>query len=312
MNIILIIVGFVLLIKCADYLVDGASNVAKALGIPPLVVGLTVVSLGTSAPEAAVSVTASIKNMNTMSLGNVVGSNICNLLLVLGASSLFGKVTAKKEVIKRDFVYVLIATATIFLLALEHFIHGRETGIITRTNGLVLLLFLAIYLYTLIRDAKYNKKTIEEQTKFSIKDIFLIIIGVAGIILGGNSVVDGATNLATNIGVSENVVALTIVAVGTSLPELVTSVVAVKKNQSDIAIGNVLGSNLFNILFILGLSSSISPITYGLESFVDIIFMLSITVLVFLLFLRHKNIGRYKGIFLLILYFSYMTYILFR
>ena len=250
--------------------------------------------------------------MNTISLGNVVGSNICNLLLVLGASSVFGKVVARREVIRRDFVYVLIATTTIFLLSLEYFIAGKDHGIITRANGIVLLMFLVIYLYTLIRDSRHSKPEDEEITPFKVKDIFLVVLGAAGIILGGNAVVDGATNLASNMGISENVIALTIVAVGTSLPELVTSVVAVKKHESDIAIGNVIGSNIFNILFILGLSSTISPITYELESFFDIIVMLGATVLVYLFFLKRKSIGRYKGIILLTLYFSYITYILLR
>ena len=312
MDIILIIIGMILLIKCADFLVDGSSNIAKVLGIPSLIIGLTIVSFGTSAPEAAVSVTASLKGMNEISLGNVVGSNICNMLLVLGASGLFGKLIAKKEAINRDFIYAILSSIVVLILSLEYFIHGGKEGIITRTNGLILLSFLGIYLYTLLRDTKEDKKKKEKKEKFKIKDLFLIVFGIAGIILGGQLVVNGATNLAEKIGVSQNVIALTIVAIGTSLPELVTSVVAARKGESDIAIGNVVGSNIFNILFILGLASSISPITYQFESFIDIIIMTIITIIVYLLLLKNKEIGRVKGAFLLILYFSYMSYILIR
>lgn len=312
MSFVLIIVGLFLLIKSADWFVDGCSNVAKALGIPSLIIGLTIVAFGTSAPEAAVSVTASVKGMNAISLGNAVGSNICNLLLVLGFSGLFGCLTTKRKIVTRDFVYAIFSAVVMFILSFSFFINGGKEGIITRTNGLILLCFLGIYLYALIGDAIRSARAKEEKTKFNPKDIIFIVVGIAGIILGGQLVVNSATDIAEMFNISQNVIALTIVAIGTSLPELVTSVVAAKKGESDIAIGNVVGSNIFNIFFILGLSSTISPITYGFDSFIDIIIMLAASVLVYILTLKNMRIGYKKSIIFLGVYAAYMIYILVR
>ena len=312
LNFVLLILGFIVLVKCADWFVDGCSNVAKALGIPTLIIGLTIVSFGTSAPEAAVSVTASIKGMNDIALGNVVGSNICNLLLVLGMSGLFGCLTAKRKIITRDFIYAIFAGIVLFVLSFGFFVEGKTEGVISQSNGLILLCFLGIYLYALIGEALRSSRTREEKTKFEIKDIGVIIIGIAGIILGGQLVVNNATNIANMLNISQNIIALTIVAIGTSLPELVTSVVAAKKGEVDIAIGNVVGSNIFNIFFILGLSSAISPITFGFESFIDIIVMIISSVVVYLLLLKNMRIGNKKSIIMLSMYAMYMIYILIR
>lgn len=312
MSFILIIIGFIVLIKCADLFVDGCSNVAKSLGIPSLIIGLTIVAFGTSAPEAAVSVTASLKGMNNISLGNVVGSNICNLLLVLGLSGLFGSLTAKRKIITRDFIYCIFASIVLFILSFGFFLNGQNEGVITRTNGLILLCFLGIYLYALLGDALRSSRSNEEKTNFNTKDIFLIIIGIIGIIIGGQLVVNNATIIANMLNISDNVIALTIVAIGTSLPELVTSVVASKKGEADIAIGNVVGSNIFNIFFILGISSVVNPITFGYESFIDIIVMVASSIIVYLLLLKNRRIGNKKGIILLISYLIYMVYILIR
>jgi len=312
MSFILIIIGLVLLIKCADWFVDGCSNVAKSLGIPSLIIGLTIVAFGTSAPEAAVSVTASLKGMNDISFGNVLGSNLCNLLLVLGVSGLFGSLTAKRKIITRDFIYAIFSSIVMFILSFGFFMAGGTEGVITRTNGLILLCFLGIYLYALIGDAVHSVKNSEEKTKFDPKDIVLIIVGIIGIILGGQLVVNSATDIANMLNVSQNVIALTIVASGTSLPELVTSVVASRKGEVDIAIGNVVGSNIFNIFFILGLSSAISPITFGVETFIDIIIVFFASIVVYLLLLKNNRIGNKKGIILLVMYAIYMVYILIR
>lgn len=314
MSIILIIIGLILLIKCADLFVDGCSNVAKALGIPSLIIGLTIVAFGTSAPEAAVSITASIKGMNDISLGNVVGSNICNLLLVLGISGLGGCLTAKRKIITRDFVYAIFSSIVMFILSFTFFIGNKSsaTGVIDRVDGLILLCFLGIYLYALIGDAVKSVRAKEEKQEFHFKDIIYILIGLVGIILGGQLVVNSATDIAEMFNVSQNVIALTIVAIGTSLPELVTSAVAARKGESDIAIGNVVGSNIFNVFFILGLSATISPITYGFESFIDIIIMLISSVMVYLLTLKNFRIGNKKGLILLGTYALYMVYILIR
>ena len=314
MSIILLIIGLVLLIKCADIFVDGCSNVAKALGIPSLIIGLTIVAFGTSAPEAAVSVTASIKGMNDISLGNVVGSNICNLLLVLGISGLGGCLTAKRKIITRDFVYAIFSSIVMFILSFTFFIGKTKTstGVIDRVDGLILLCFLGIYLYALIGDAVKSARAKEEKGEFSFKDIIYILIGITGIVLGGQLVVNSAKDIAEMLNVSLNVIALTIVAIGTSLPELVTSAIAARKGESDIAIGNVVGSNIFNIFFILGLSATISPITYGFESFIDLIIMLVSSVMVYILTLKNFRIGNKKGLILLGTYALYMIYILMR
>lgn len=311
MSIILIILGMILLIKCADIFVSGCSNVAKSLGIPSLIIGLTIVAFGTSAPEAAVSITASLKGMNDISLGNIVGSNICNLLLVLGVSSLFGCLTAKRKVITRDFVYAIFSSLVLLIIS-TNYLKGNNKGIITQIDGLILLCFLAIYLYALLGEAVKSTRKKEEKTKLTFKDIISIIVGIIGIIIGGQLVVNNATNIATMLNVSQNVIALTIVAIGTSLPELVTSTVAAKKGETDIAIGNVVGSNIFNIFFILGISSAISPITFGLESFIDIIILLVLSIITYLLLLKNKRIGHKKGLILLTLYIIYITYILIR
>lgn len=311
-SIFLIIIGLVLLVKCADIFVDGCSNVAKAFGIPTLIIGLTIVAFGTSAPEAAVSITASIKGMNDISLGNVVGSNLCNLLLVLGISSLGGCLTARRKIITRDFVYAIFSSIVMVILSFSYFIGDGKSGVIDRTDGLILLCFLGIYLYALLGDAIRSVKVKEEKTEFNLKDFFNIIIGIVGIILGGQLVVNSATNIAEMLKVSQNVIALTIVAIGTSLPELVTSAVAARKGESDIAIGNVVGSNIFNIFFILGISSVISPISYGFNSFVDIVIMLFASIMVYFLTLKNFRIGNKKGLILLGIYAIYMIYILIR
>ena len=311
-SIFLNIIGLVLLIKCADIFVDGCSNVAKAFGIPTLIIGLTIVAFGTSAPEAAVSITASIKGMNDISLGNVVGSNLCNLLLVLGISSLGGCLTARRKIITRDFVYAIFSSIVMVILSFSYFIGDEKSGVIDRTDGLILLCFLGIYLYALLGDAIRSVKVKEEKTEFNLKDFFNIIIGIVGIILGGQLVVNSATNIAEMLKVSQNVIALTIVAIGTSLPELVTSAVAARKGESDIAIGNVVGSNIFNIFFILGISSVISPISYGFNSFVDIVIMLFASIMVYFLTLKNFRIGNKKGLILLGIYAIYMIYILIR
>ena len=314
MSFLLLIIGLVLLVKCADWFVDGCASVAKQLGVPALIIGLTIVAFGTSAPEAAVSITASVRGMNEISMGNVVGSNICNLLLVLGFSGLFGSLVAKRKVITRDFIYAIFASIVLFIMSAGFFINGAQEAEISRTNGLILLCFLGIYIYALlgeaIRSSKEKKK--EEKGKFEFKNIILIIVGIAGIIGGGQLVVNGATGIATMLHISENVIALSMVAVGTSLPELVTSVIAVKKGETDLAIGNVVGSNIFNVLFVLGASSAISPVSFKLDSFIDMIIMLAVSIMTYILTLKNYRIGNKKGILLLACYVVYIGYIFIR
>lgn len=313
-NFILLVVGLVLLVKCADIFVDGSSNIAKAFGIPSLIIGLTIVAFGTSAPETAVSLTAALKGSSEISIGNVVGSNICNSLLILGAASLFCTLQAKSEVRKRDFPYYLMSAFVLIAMSAEYFFAKQDIGIITRSNGVTLLCFLGVYIATLIADVKRNQKgdNQEEKTKFRFKDIIMILVGIAGIVGGGQLVVNGATGIAQALGVSEKVIALTIVAIGTSLPELVTSVIAARKGETDIAVGNVIGSNIFNILFITGLTATVRPLSLDFTTFIDLIVMFVSSILVFLM-LRHNNrITRRKGICMLAMYVIYTAYILVR
>lgn len=311
-NILLLIIGFVFLVKGADFFVDGCSKIARVFGIPTLIIGLTIVAFGTSAPEAAVSTIASLIGKNDIALGNVVGSNICNLLLVLGLSGLFGKLTCSKKVINRDMVYSIFAYVILIILSAGFFINGEKIGIITRTNGLILLCFLGIYVYALVGEAKESIKKKEKKEKFHFKSIIFILLGLIGIILGGQLVVNSATKIASFLGVSDSVIALTVVAIGTSLPELVTSVIAVKKGETDLAIGNIIGSNIFNCFFILGLSSTVSPVTFDFYSFIDMIIMLFIGILVLIFTLKNKRIGKVKGSIMLSLYVIYTIFILFR
>lgn len=312
MNYILLIIGFVLLVKCADIFVDGSSNLAKALKVPTLIIGLTIVAFGTSAPEAAVSITSSLKGQNDMALGNVVGSNICNLLLVLGVSSLFNPLKAKKQIILKDFLFCLLSFLVLFVMVAGPFFLGENLGVLSRSDGLVLMCFLIVYLYSLILNVSRNDMKKIEERNFSIKDAACIVFGIAGVILGGNLVVNSATKIAESFKISESLIALTIVAVGTSLPELVTSVVAAKKGETDIAIGNVIGSCIFNICFILGMSGSIRSIVIDFDSIIDIFVMMLSGIVVYLFSIKNKRIGFIKGLIMIGMYILYTIYIIAR
>ncbi|MGL5245287.1 MAG: calcium/sodium antiporter, partial [Sarcina sp.] len=299
MNFILLIVGFILLIKGADFFVDGASAIAKKIGIPAVIVGLTIVSLGTSAPELAVSIMSSIRGNNEITMGNVLGSNIFNTLVVLGATASAVPLLIEKKSIKKDLLVNLIATLLLYGLAFIKIFGSENT--LSRFDGLILIILCIIYVTFLILSVKKND--LDENLELSgvvetaadiqeinlSKKIFIAIVGVVGIIFGGKIVVDSATNIAYSIGLSEKLVGLTIVAIGTSLPELVTSLVAVKKGENEIALGNILGSNTFNILLILGLSSFISPMPISSALTTDLVFLICITLLVAGLIFANKN-----------------------
>lgn len=311
MNIILLIVGFYMLIKCADIFVESSSNIAKALKIPSIIIGLTIVGLGTSAPEAAVSVIAAINGNYEVATGNVIGSNICNLLLVLGLSGIFGTLKVKRKIIFRDYIYLIFSYIILIIMIGESFIVGSNFAVITRVNALILLCFLVIYLYFLMLDTR-GSLIKESSIKFKLSYIIDAIISLLGIVFGGKLVVNSSINIASILGVNDDIIALTIVAIGTSLPELITSVVATKKGENDIAIGNVLGSNIFNILFIIGISSFINPMIIDFNTFIDIIIMFVTGLIVFILLLKDKKITLYKSIVMLIIYFSYITYLILR
>lgn len=316
MDFIILIIGFFLLIKGADIFVDGASSIAKKIGIPSVIVGLTIVSLGTSAPELAVSLISSFNGNNGIAVGNVLGSNLFNTLVVLGGTAIVAPIIIKKCTIKRDYVTTLLVTIlTCFLI---FGLVPKSENILSRISGIILLVVCIIYMFILVKAAKKDSVKDEESTseiKMS-KNILLSLIGVVGIVFGGNLVVDSATNIAYALGMSEKLVGLTIVAVGTSLPELVTSIVAALKGENDIALGNVLGSNIFNLVLILGASATISPITVSGVMVIDFIILIAVTLfigaLIFFNKKEEKRLGRLEGIILVGMYVAYLVYIIMR
>ena len=321
-NVLILILGFILLIKGADIFVSGASNIAKKIGIPSVIVGLTIVSLGTSAPELAVSSISAFQGNNGIAIGNILGSNIFNTLAVLGGTAVASPLIINKRLVKRDFLVNILILILLYIISFG-FIFNGSNGKISRIDGLILLGLCIIYIIFLIKSAIKNKVIYEDDKNLKNKEIKVglniikIIIGVCGIVLGGNLVVNGATNIAYSIGMSEKLVGLTIVAVGTSLPELVTSVVAALKGESEIAIGNVLGSNIFNILLILGLSSTINPIIVLGNLYIDLIFLIFVTVIIgLIIFLskdkKIKKLNRLEGTILIIFYATYLSYIIMR
>lgn len=312
MTYILLIIGFILLIKGADYFVEGSSNLAKALKIPTLIIGLTVVAFGTSAPEAVVSIVASTKGSNEIALSNIIGSNIFNLLAVLGISAIVKGLKVSRQIITKDFLFSILATLMLMAMMFDKFLSGDKLNIITRGEGLVLLSILVLYVYSLILTASKEKKLIKEKHKLTPKDILMLVLGLLAVILGGELVVKTSQQIALNLGISETLVGLTIVSIGTSLPELVTSIVAAKKGETDIALGNVIGSNIFNILFVLGMSSTLSPILVNSQSLIDVLILLGITIICYIFTIYNQRIGRTKGIIMTLTYLIFMIYIIMR
>ena len=302
-NIILIIVGFVLLIKGADFLVDGASSIAKRLHIPGIVIGLTVVSIGTSMPELFVSVTSALEGFPDMSIGNVVGSNIANLLLILGLTAIVRTISFKKTTIKYEIPFCLGTTILLFVL-------GNTSLTISRLEALVLLtIFIAFIIYTVLLAKRTKTKEKNEKIETSIlTDIVFIALGVLGLKFGGDLTVENAVEVATVMGLSEKIISVTILAVGTSLPELVTSISAARKGETDLAIGNIIGSNIFNILLIVGVSALIKPITYNISYNRDLIVLL-VSIILLLVFSYTKpkeKMDRKNGIIYFIGYIVYL------
>lgn len=304
-NLLFLLVGFIFLIKGADLFVEGSSSIAKKFKIPSMIIGLTIVAMGTSAPEASVSVTSSLIGQNDMSVANAVGSNFFNILVVLGVSTLFSKLPVKESTIKDDVPFLIfISTVTL--------IFGIDFNI-TRLEGVIFLGIFIWFILSLIKQAKQNKENEDIVNELPMsKTVFYIILGLAGIVLGGDITVDSASAIATQFGLSENLIGLTIVAVGTSLPEFVTSVIATRKGETEIAIGNVVGSNIFNILFVLGIAAVLSPMTISVEAGIDIIFMIFITILLFMNMKQEKFILKKHGIFYILLYLTYMVYTIIR
>ena len=313
-NLALLLIGFVFLIKGADIFVDGASDTARKFRVPKMLIGLTIVSFGTSAPELAVSIQSILSGKGDILLGNVVGSNVLNILLILGVASLVGTLRVNTATVKKE-IPVLVLITLAFAALLSDKIFGLAENIFTRQDGVVLLLFFCIFIYYLIGMAR-KKDTNEEENKDEkpvklVKALLMIVIGLFGIVLGSDFVVKGASEIAATFGVSQRIISLTIVALGTSLPELVTSVIATKKGEYDIAIGNIVGSNIFNIGIVAGLPVAIfGGVGGGAFSYIDIIALI-ISAVVLFFFARHGGrIGYKKGISFLLMFVAYYGYVM--
>ncbi len=302
---VVLIAGMLLLVKGADYFVDGSASVAKILKVPSLIIGLTIVALGTSLPEASVSITASIAGNNELALSNIIGSNIFNTLVVVGCSAMIAPFIMDRDIIKRDLIINLIVSVSLCLFIFD--------GILGRMDGILLLIGLVTFMMVLIRSVMRYDVEEEIGESFSIsKSIILIVIGVVAIILGGNFVVNGASDIARQWGMSETLIGLTIVSIGTSLPELVTSVVAARKGESSLSLGNAIGSNILNVLFILGISGTLTPIAAISENIIDVAVLIGIAVFILILSRLNDKMTRTKAAIFIGLYAIYMIYIIVR
>ena len=304
---VLLIVGFVFLIKGSDFFVDGASSIASLLKIPTIIVGLTIVALGTSAPEAAVSITSSLTGSNALAVSNVIGSNMFNILMVIGIAALLGELVMEKQVLEKDLPFLVGIT----LLWAIFIVIGWD---ITNIEGIILLAIMVAYIAYLVYSTKKSGGATEvEKPKYSLPySIIFILVGLAGIVIGGDLVVDSASAIAIAFGMSETLVGLTIVAIGTSLPELVTSLTALRKGENQMVIGNVIGSNIFNILFVLGASSAISAIPLNSGMLIDVILMIFVTVLCFIFGKTQEKYDKKEGAILVILFIAYMAFAILR
>ena len=322
MDYILLIIGFVLLIKGADFFVDGSSSVAKILKVPTIIIGLTVVAFGTSMPELSVSVTAALRGSNDLAVSNVLGSNIFNLLVVLGCCALVKPVAVKWSLLKKEFPFSILITIILLLVdsdfSIMKVIDGNKGFVLGRWAGLLFLILFVLYIYATVKSALRSRaeaKDMEEEeykTMSPLKSGIYIVIGLIGIVWGGNLVVDSASNIALTFGWSQTFIGLTIVALGTSLPELVTSVVAARKGENDLAVGNVVGSNIFNILLILGVSSFITPITLDVTAVYDTIILIIASIVVYVSAISKREIERKEGILFLVCYFAFFLYVFMR
>lgn len=321
--ILLLAVGFAFLVKGADFFVEGSSSIAKKLKVPPIIIGLTIVAMGTSLPETAVSVTASLVQNNELAVSNVVGSNIFNLMFVIGVCSILTPIMVQKATVVRDIPLSL--GCALFLLVLGISGLGDKTGMtLGHADGVIFLIVFAGYIFTMVRSAmkaraagqKVEIEGVEECDNMKElsygKSILFLIVGAAAIAFGGDLTVDTASRIAIELGMSQTLVGLTIVSIGTSLPELVTSVVAARKNEVDMAVGNAVGSNIFNILMVLGISSAISPVALIWENIIDIVLLMVFSVIVWIFAGTRKKIERKEGIIMVVVYLVYCAYIIAR
>ena len=318
---ILLVIGFVCLVKGADFFVSGSSAIARHFNIPAFIIGLTIVAFGTSMPEAAVSVTAAMKGANGIAVGNVLGSNMFNLLVVLGFSALIKACPVSKAMMKFEYPLSVIAAAVIMLMCIGK---GQHALVLSRPDGIILLAIFTFFIVFTIKNVMSSKEETvlaaedahdEDEAEGAVslpKSIVLSITGIAGIIVGGDLVVDCASDIAASFGIDDVLIGLTVVALGTSLPELVTSIVAAVKGETDIAVGNVVGSNLFNLLFVLGLSVTIHPIEVTMASIYDSAILIFVSIIAAVPMIRRQSLSRAWGILMLLMYGAYLTYIIMR
>ena len=312
MDIIYLLLGFIIIIKGSNMLVDGSVNLAKFLKIPTLVIGLTIVAIATGVPEIAISISSSLKGSNGLLLGNLLGSNIFNILFILGLIAIIKPLYIKKEIILKNYAFALLSCLVLFIISYDIYFGDSLVNVITRTEGILLLCFAGIFLYSTVLGATLDKNIKVEKGKFSFKDILYIVVGIILIGLSAEVIVNSAVNISKWLGIGEDLIGLTIIAVGTNLPELVTSIVAVRKGEADIAIGNLVGTNIYNIFLILGLAATINPITISSNAFIDII-VLAITSFIVYIFIQHKkDINRKEGIIMILLYVIYIIYAVIR
>ncbi|MBS4986728.1 MAG: calcium/sodium antiporter [Hungatella hathewayi] len=307
---VLLLAGFLLLIKGADFFVEGSSSVAKLLRVPTVIIGLTIVAFGTSAPELAVSISASLSGSNDIAVGNVIGSNIFNLLMVVGACGVIMPMAIDKMILYGDYLFSILAAAV--MLALFAFDHT-----LSRLDGVILLLLFAYFLYKMVRNTLASRaaggpEEDDVEVLSPVKSVLFILGGLAAIVAGGNMVVNSASSIASSFGLSETLIGLTVVAFGTSLPELVTSVVASRKGENGLALGNVIGSNLFNILFVLAASATISPMKVDILSTYDAIFLIAASIITWFLAKSRFEVNRREGIIMVLMYVGYTAYIIMR
>ena len=321
MEYVKLILGFLLLIKGADLFVDGSSSVAKILKVPAIIIGLTVVAFGTSMPELSVSATAALKGNNDLAVSNVLGSNLFNLLVVLGCCALVQPVRAKWSLLRKEFPFSIFITLILLLLnsdfSITKVLKGDQIFVLGRYSGLLLLTLFVVFLFATVRSAlrSRNEMPVDEEdykVMSPLKSGIFIAVGLAGIIWGGDLVVDSASSIAKDFGLSQTFIGLTIVALGTSLPELVTSMVAAGKGENDLAVGNVVGSNIFNILLILGVSSVITPIKLDVTAVYDTLILVAASIIVYVAAISKHEIKKTEGVMFLLAYLAFFVHILLR
>lgn len=321
MDYVILILGFLLLIKGADYFVDGSSSVAGILKVPSIIIGLTVVAFGTSMPELSVSVTAAVKGSNDLAVSNVLGSNIFNLLVVLGCCAIVNPVQAKWSLLRKEFPFSIFITVILLLLtsdfSVAKVLEGSGDFVLGRWGGILLLILFAVFVAATVKTALVSRKEEPEEEQdykmmSPVKSGVFIIGGLAAIVWGGDLVVDSASNIAESFGMSQTFIGLTIVALGTSLPELVTSMVAAGKGENDLAVGNVVGSNIFNILLILGLSAAITPIHLSVTAVYDTLILVAASVITYVAAVSRREIQKKEGALFLLAYLAFFVYALLR